>query len=68
MKILNYLITIDFAKKKTCWWHNLDTNANAREDHLISLTRIYSRTDKEYIYRLILGRLNIQIVKLQVDE
>jgi len=59
MIILNRLISIEWAKPKTCWWHNLDTEENSREDHLVSFTRIYSRIDRAYIYRLILGRLSL---------
>jgi len=61
MKIGDYLVKLERASKNTIWWHNLNTKANTREDHLVSLTRIYSRDDKAYFHRLIIGRWSLAI-------
>jgi len=65
MKVIDYILSIEIAAPRTIWWHNIDTFTNTREDHFISLTRVYSRDDKAYAYRLIIGRLSFVVANLK---
>lgn len=51
------LFDISMAKPKTCWWER--TKRGDRVDHLFSLTRIYLRCDRSYVWQFAAGRLSI---------
>lgn len=52
------------AEPKTCWWSNVKPRKGTnrwRYDTLFGITRAYERNSGLYIYKFIVGRLNIGV-------
>lgn len=56
-----YMIKYAVARKNTVWYTN---RKSIRDDSLASVSRIYGRKERAYVYRLIIGRLAIWFAKL----
>lgn len=61
--IFGFIIELNLAEPNTCWWSNDRDPRHTmriREDKLFTISRVYSRTLRFYVYRIIVGRIKLE--------
>lgn len=65
-----YVVIWGFAPKKTLWIDNIkdELQFRFRRDHLLSVSRLYSRELRTYTYELIIGRFYVSAERINKDR